>query len=284
MSSLKPLNLSWALGAPLPPLNFVLPGLLPGALGLLVAPGATGKSSLALDIATSIALGRTVANGLFPASKPAKVVYLAGEENERIFAERLRVLVDMSEASRPELMDYLHVFPMAAENCLLVEDGKPTSLMTELLMQARDAKLVILDPLRRLHDGDENCSAAMTVFATAMEQLGKATGAAVIGLHHSNRASIGDGASQHASRGSSALVDAARWQINLSRMDEKSAEKLGISADERHQYVALDFAKTNYLPPRPRCWLKRQPNGRLELHTPERASGSLRSLAGARLI
>lgn len=76
---LQPLNLTWALTAPLPPLDFVLPGLLPGTFGLVVAPGATGKSQLALDIATSVALGRSVAGDLFPACPPAKVVFLAGE-------------------------------------------------------------------------------------------------------------------------------------------------------------------------------------------------------------
>jgi len=91
-----------------------------------------------------------------------------------------------------------------------------------------------------------------------MESLAKATGAAVLGIHHANRASAADSASQNASRGSSALVDGARWQINLSRMDEKTAEAHKLAEADRPLYVAVDFAKTNYLAPRPRCWLKRE--------------------------
>ena len=38
-----------------PELQFVLPGLLRGTVGAFVAPGASGKSFLALEIAASIA-------------------------------------------------------------------------------------------------------------------------------------------------------------------------------------------------------------------------------------
>ena len=85
---LRAMDLTWALTAHLPPLDFVLPGLLPGTFGLVVAPGATGKSQLALDVAVSLALGRPVAGGLFPACEPGKVVVLAGEESDRLLAER----------------------------------------------------------------------------------------------------------------------------------------------------------------------------------------------------
>ena len=282
---LQPLDLAWALTAPLPPLNFVLPGLLPGTFGLIVAPGATGKSQLALDIAASLSLGRPVAGGLFPANQPGKVIFLAGEESDRLLAERIRNLLQLDEQGDPSLHDNLVLLPMGGESCTLLANGRPTSLYDELRGIALGACLLIIDPLRRMHGGDENNSSDMTRFVVAMEQLAKATGAAVVGLHHANRASGADTSSQNASRGSSALVDGSRWQLNLSRMDEKTAEQHLISEAERPQYVALDFAKTNYLPPRPRCWLKRGLGGRFSLAqlpttpTKGRAFGSARLLA-----
>ncbi|AJX30323.1 AAA family ATPase [Burkholderia oklahomensis] len=264
--SLTPLDLNWALTAALPPLDFVLPGLPPETLGLLVAPGATGKSHLALDMGLSLALGRTVAGGLFPAQKPGRVVVLAGEECPRLLAERLRNHLRHDEQSDPRLYDNLVLLPMAGQSCLLLDDGKPTSLFSELKAIGGGARLIIVDPLRRMHNGDENDSGLMTALVVAMEQLAAATGAAVLALHHSNRSSAAsDASAQHAARGSSALVDGARWQVNLSRMDEKTAQSRHLSESERALYVALDFAKTNYLPPRPRCWLKRHPGGRLML-------------------
>lgn len=262
---LRALDLSWALTASLPPLDFVLPGLLPGTFGLIVAPGATGKSQLALDIAVSTAVRRPVAGGLFPASAPGKTVLLAAEDSDRILAERIRGLLDLGERGDARIYDSLVLLPMAGESCTLVADGRVTTLFDELVAIANGARLVIIDPLRRVHDGDENCSDDMTRLVVAMERLGKATGAAVIGLHHANRASVADTASQHAARGSTALVDGARWQLNLSRMDEKTATHHLISEGDRPRYAAADFPKTNYLAPRPRVWLRRGPSGRLSL-------------------
>lgn len=258
---LRKLDLSWAITAALPPLDFVLPGLLPGTFAMLVAPGGTGKSGLALETAISLALGRPVAGGLFPAALPGKVVFLAGEECDRLLAERLRAMVRPDEQADPNLYENLILLPMSGESCELVSDGRPTALFDELKALCDGARLIIIDPIRRMHGGDENSSSDMTRFVVIMEQLAKASGAAVMGLHHANRASSADAGSQHAARGSSALVDGARWQLNLSRMDEKSAAALMVSEAERPLYVAVDYAKTNYLPPRPRCWLKRQPGG-----------------------
>lgn len=281
---LRAMDLTWALTAPLPPLDFVLPGLLPGTFGLVVAPGATGKSQLALDVAASLSLGRPVAGGLFRATQPGKVVLLAGEESDRLLAERIRNLLKLDEQGDPSLHDNLILLPMAGESCTLLTNGRPTSLYDELRAISLGARLVIIDPLRRMHDSDENNSADMTRFVVAMEQLAKATGAAVVGLHHANRASAADAASQNAARGSSALVDGARWQMNLSRMDEKTADQHMISEAERPQYVALDFAKTNYLPPRTRCWLKRGPGGRFSLVQLPTISLKGRTVGGARLL
>lgn len=247
--SLQPLDLTWALAALLPPLDFVLPGLLPGTFGLVVAPGAIGKSRLTQDVAASLFLGRPVAGGLFQAGPQGKVVFLAGEESDRLLA-----------------------------------NGRSTSLYDELRAVVQGAHLLIIDPLRRMHGCDENNSSDMTGFVAAMEQLAKATGAAVVGLYHANSSSSADTSSQNAARGSSALVGGARWQLNLSRMDEKTAEQHMISEAERRQYVALDFAKTNYLPPRPRCWLKRGPGGRFSLVQLHTATPKARAVGGARLL
>ncbi|WP_186106566.1 helicase RepA family protein [Burkholderia gladioli] len=280
---LKKLDILWALTTPRPPLDFVLPGLLSGSFGLLVAPGATGKSQLALDVAISLALSRPIANGLFQAYPPSKVVFLAAEECDSLLAERMRHLISANEQHNPGLADNLILLPMAGEPCGLVANGRPTALYQELREISANARLIIIEPLRRLHGGDENSSADMTQFVVLMEQLARTTGAAVLGLHHANRASAGDGGSQHAARGSSALVDGARWQLNLSRMDEKTADQNRLSDSERALYVALDFAKTNYLPPQPRCWLKRGDGGRFspaQLPTAAKA----RAVGGARLL
>lgn len=278
------LDLNWALTAVHPPLDFVLPGLLPSSLGLLVAPGGIGKTNLALEVAISTALGRPTAGGLFPASKPGKVIFLAGEESDRLLAERIRAMLRLNEQADPNLYENLVLLPMAGESCALIESGRPTAQYDELKSLSEGARLIIVDPVRRMHTDDENSSGDMTRFVVAMEQLAKASGAAVLGIHHANRASASDAGSQHAARGSSALVDGARWQLNLSRMDEKSATTLMVSEAERPNYIAVDYAKTNYLPPRPRCWLKRQPGGGLALEALTAQQPRTKGYGGARTL
>lgn len=283
--AIKTLDINWALTTFLPPLNFVLPGLLPETFGLLVAPGATGKSTLALDVAVSIALGRPAAEGLFPSTKPGKVVYVAAEENERILAERIRSMLDLEERATQSLRENLIIAPLAGEPCALLRQGQETAFMKDLHAVCAGARLIIIDPLRRMHDGEENDSAHMTQLVMAMERLAKASGAAVVGIHHANRALTTEGSSQHAARGSSALVDGARWQVNLTRMDERTAEQHGIAAKDRGHYVAIDYAKTNYLSPQPKRWLKRNPSGRLILvELPDQKTKGKGLLAGARVL
>ena len=193
-------------------------------------------------------------------------------------------MMNQDEQASPNLSKNLILLPMSGESCVLFADGRSTALFDELKSLCDGARLVIIDPLRRMHEGDENSSSDMTRFVVAMEQLAKASGAAVLGVHHANRASAGDAGSQHAARGSSALVDGARWQLNLSRMDEKSAEALMVSEAERPLYIAVDFAKTNYLAPRPRCWLKRQPGGGLALANLTPAKPKTKGFGGARTL
>ena len=52
-----------------------------------------------------------------------------------------------------------------------------------------------------------------------------------------------------AARGSTALTDGVRWQLNLSRPTRESAKYHGIPDDERGRFVLADIAKANYLPP-----------------------------------
>jgi len=280
----KPLDLNWALNADLPALDFVLPGLEPEMFGLIVAPGGTGKTFFGLDLAVSVALGRSIAGGLFPATAPAKAVYLAAEESGRMLAERLRSLTRASERRDATLHQNLLVLPLLGEKGYLIEGGKTTPLFEQVKTLAAGARLIIVDPVRLLHDGEENDSASAALFVKVMGQLAKACGAAVIGVHHANRASGENAGSQHAARGSSALVDGARWQLNLSRMSESEAKELGLSKDGCGDYVALHVAKANYLAFCPRRWLKRNADGRLSLVELGKHRSPVQQIGGARLI
>lgn len=275
---ISPLNIRSALDNSPPELDFVLPGLLSGTAGTIVGSGGVGKSTLLLQLSMALSTNTHATEAIFPISKqPSRVVFIAAEESLDILNIRLHFidgwmkkqqaqtslqLVERAESRMALLEQNLCVVPAAGHPVYLVKNGEPTEFFEELCQSCKGARLIIIDPLRRLHDGDENSSAAMTQVVQVLESLGRRTGAAVIVAHHMNKGAAFGGTTDlaAASRGSSALTDAVRWQVNLSSMTETEAKNYGI-ADERGSYLRLDFAKANYIAPQPTIWLKRLEGG-----------------------
>ncbi|MGY4712894.1 AAA family ATPase [Mycolicibacterium sp. CBM1] len=86
-SGLIPLN--WAALGKVPAARPVIPSLLnEGESGSLIGQGAVGKSLLALDIAVSLASGKSVLG--HPAGEPITVMYIDMENSAPELAERLR--------------------------------------------------------------------------------------------------------------------------------------------------------------------------------------------------
>jgi RecA-family ATPase len=260
------LDIRLTLTTPPPTLDHVLPGLLAGSVGVVAAPGGTGKSMLLTQIALAIAAGQPVLGGAMtscPASTPAKVVTFLAEETRPVMHHRLhgaaqQLFAGLQTNDRESrlavvnrLTDNLFMYPLGGEGRLLCigADAIDGAGYKQMLDQCRDARLIIADPLRRFHDGDENDSGHMTAVVDAFQRIAKKTGAAVLLAHHTNRSSTlsGTGDQATASRGSSALTDGVRWQANLSGLSESFAEKLGIAQDERRYFVRFDFSKSNYM-------------------------------------
>jgi len=205
----------------------------------------------------------------------------------RSFPATLRGVATMpvfqTKSSRDSLAERLatnmHIYPLAGSGQRLhcVDgDGSVTDELTNMLAVCSGARLVIADPLRRFHAGEENDSAHMSAVVAAFEHLARRTGAAVILSHHANRSSvaIGTGDQASAARGSSALTDGVRWQANLSVISDRMAVQFPVANAERHLYVQLDVAKANYMTGKESVVLRRNPaSGALAVWTPAMADG-----------
>lgn len=275
--NIRPLNIRSALTSAPPALDFVLPGLLSGTAGTIVGSGGVGKTTLLLQLSMALSSNMLVRGHILSmASQPSRVVFVAAEESADIMRIRLHAInesmkqqasilsLETAEDTVTLLENNLSLLPAAGHSVSLLRNGEPTVFFEELCKFCHGARLVVIDPLRRLHDGDENNSAAMTQLVQLLESLAKQTGAAVIAAHHVNKGAAFAGVSDMAaaSRGSSALTDAVRWQVNLSGMSESEAKIFGLTA-ERKSYLRLDFAKANYMPPQPTIWMKRLEGGTL---------------------
>jgi hypothetical protein len=93
--------------------------------------------------------------------------------------------------------------------------------------------------------------------------LARAVDCAVVALHHTNKVSMaaGTGAEQQAIRGSSALSDNARWQVNLMRMSRDEGARRGLDDTDRRQWIRFDAPKMSYAPASGERWLARTDGG-----------------------
>jgi RecA-family ATPase len=292
----EPLDIHALLTTPPPPLHHVLPGLLAGTVGMLAGPGGVGKTMLELQIAVGLATGTPVCGGLYEAAGAAPVVMVAAEEDVNVLTHRLHAIVHALFAQRSRfglqiesqpfllrLQRNLRLFAGTTAGLVLLDrDGLRTTTLNALSDAAKGAKLVIIDPLRQFHGGDENDSAAMNDVVLALRQVARQSGAALVFAHHANKAATlsGQGEVAGAARGSSALTDGVRWQVNLSKPTKEQAQQRGIAADARGRYLLLDVAKTNYAPPRDTVMLERLPGGVLATCRLQEPSQTMRARSG----
>jgi RecA-family ATPase len=279
MKKISILNIRATLDAKPPVLDFVLPGLAAGSVGTIVGSGGVGKTTLLMQLSTALATGSPAFGNLVAPSTrgPARVVLIAAEESADILRIRLHAIKKWMDRQREEVLGFtmtadsgftallekhMLLVPAAGQSVALVNNGATTEFFATLCKFCAGARLIIIDPLRRLHDGDENSSSSMTHIVQVLEALARHTGAAVIVAHHVSKASMFNAVtdSAAASRGSSALTDAVRWQVNLSAMSETVARKHRLSGQHK-SYVCLDFAKANYIAPELPMWLKRLEGG-----------------------
>ena len=285
--SISPIDILNVYGITLPTLDFVMPGLLVGTVGALVAAGATGKSWFVFQAGASIAAGIDIAGlaqidkGFKLKPEGEKVVSLSGEEPREILEIRLHALRKMIlkmvsgvEGQRALEQNFviLPLFGFMPD----LNDKKQAAGLKALVANAR---LVIVDTLRRFHRESEVDDGAMASLIGVLESIAYQDGQpgpAILFLHHVNKASGRDGASQvdqSASRGSSVLVDNVRCQYNLATMtisDTKRLKERFGTLDEASikRYVRLARPKANYCAPMDEVWYQRGEGGILEVVPP----------------
>ena len=254
----------------------MLPSLPRGRLGILSGAGGAGKSWWALEAIFQVAAGRFCDFSLGGGTAQGMcgpVLYLSLEDEQDIIHERLYALHELwrhdeeRSAWLDDLADLVHIYPVAGRGIVLLdEDANQTAAwgdLRRLVLERGDGlRLVVVDTLRRAHDGDENSNGVMSKVLRHFEALARESGAAILILHHENKAALGDkDAGTAALRGASALVDNARWVARLQTMTAAEADARGVSGEDRRWWVRIGHEKTNYGPPRPATWLRRRESG-----------------------
>lgn len=233
--------------------------LLRGAVTVVVAPGATGKTALMIGTALALVsgrplLGKTVWGG-------PKTVWLwnledSGEELARgIQAAALhwdvgpdalgrdggsRLFVD-SGLDGAELKVAHEISGGARINGPVV-----SALVEQLKTNAID--VLIVDPFVSSHAVSENDNSAIDMVAKQWARVATQTGCAIVLVHHARKLG-GEQVSAETARGASSLIAAARSVLTLNRMSDEEAPRFGIEGEDRRRYFRVYDDKNNRAPP-----------------------------------
>lgn len=249
------------------PHDEVISGFPVGSVGAFNASGGSGKSYAAMELGISVACPEADIAGFGP--RTAGLVALINAEDG--YFELARRLAYIGQRIPPELWDEAGGnFCLARARGRLIDlgtrplDDAPVESDVEALAECFVGyRLIILDTLTRFHTLDENSNGQMGQLISILEYLAEKTGAAVLFLHHANKAAIREGStdSQAAGRGASALTDNVRWSAYLSGMTADEAKELGVAPGNRGRYVRFGVSKLNHgLRPEDR-WLERKEGG-----------------------
>lgn len=189
----RPYTLEELFALPLPDLEWAVDGILPlGALTMLAGREKAGKSLLAIDLCCSVALGETF---LGLTTRKGPVIYVPAEENVREVRDRID---QRMKGRRDATVLTLPVNGYQQERLHLTSDVE----MAQLLATIKQFKpvVVVLDPLRELHEGEENNADQMSPLLKTPRQIAHSCNTAIVVNHHMNK--------QGGARGSTALVAA----------------------------------------------------------------------------
>lgn len=227
------------------PKDFAIERVAPvGEVTLLTGPGSSGKSLLAQQLATCAAAGQRC---LGLNVQPAPAIYLTCEDDASQLHWRQEHICAALGVEMAALADRLHLVSRRGEleNAIGVTidpgniDVGPRPVTTTLygllarMIQATGAKLVFLDNVAHLFDGNENDRGEVTQFVNLLNRLAGSTGAAIVLIGHPNKS--GDSYS-----GSTAWLNAVRSQATLDMVRDDDGNVL--DRDAR----VLSVGKANY--------------------------------------
>ena len=219
----------------LPPVRFIVPGILPEGLALLVGRPKVGKSWLCLDLAIAIAAGGMALGKI--QVEPHEVLYLALEDNLRRLQARLKILL---------LMDGP---PMGLHFKLDWPRLDPTSgglaMLSAWIRQHPAVGLIIIDTLARVKPAAERGGQAYdldTVALAGLQSLAGQNGVTILLVHHSRKAIAED--PLDAVSGTLALTGVADTTLILKQAATRASGELYIvGRDVDQQELALGWDK-----------------------------------------
>lgn len=176
-----PVELAYRLAARAETQRWLVTGLWSEeAVGLVGDEPKCCKSFLALDLAVSVASG-TACLRHFPVSRPGNVLLYAAEDALHIVRRRLEGICAAADVSLQELDVHVITAPIVPLD-LPVDRARLEQTVEQLKL-----RLLVLDPLVRLHRIDENASGEVASLLAYLRELQRRHNLAVLVVHHAKK-------------------------------------------------------------------------------------------------
>jgi hypothetical protein len=167
-----------------PELEYVIPGLIPEGLTLLIGPPKSGKSWMLLAFCLAVSAGGMALNAI-KTGEPKRVLYLALEDGDRRMQSRCRSLLG-DKARIPDLFHYVTT----------VRPGEMHALLAEFLGAYPGTAMIVIDTLGKVMPpstpGESSYQRDYRVASQIKKIADDKPGLAVLVAHHDRKAASED--------------------------------------------------------------------------------------------
>lgn len=246
------------------PRDWVFGGMaLAKQVSMLVAMPGVGKSTFTLSMALSKVTGRNIL-GIDPFARGAVALFNnednMDEQTRRLVAAAQKFKINKTDLYRTEQnrdsmlflngRDHpLRIAKRIANNTIKAVDADP---MADYALE-NDIRLMIVDPFSMTHPATENSNEEIIKVGTLFNYVAEKSNAAVLIVHHTRKNQMasaqGHSGNLDSARGASALGGLVRVAYTLDSLSSQEAKRVGITEEQRRNYVLLEQAKANMSAP-----------------------------------
>ena len=243
---------------PAPEQKFLISDTIPlGVPVLFAAPGDTGKGMMTLDMGLKISSGDPMQEcfGSMVSGSGDVVIISAEDDMAEMHRRIVRLDPENTRAAARYQMRVLPlpnlggVFPVMQKIDNSYEMGEEFARLYEQILQIKNLKLLVIDPLASFVHADVNADpAAGAALMGMLAQMATETGATVMVNHHMAKNRDMDGIvtpeqARNSIRGTTALVDGVRCAIAAWPVDDIAARERSKVMGIRHERnMHIDFA------------------------------------------
>jgi RecA-family ATPase len=235
-------------------------------VGVIIAPGGTGKTTLVLFQAIHVALGRPLFGHEVLTRGP--VVLLTAEDSREQLVARLREIsrsMDLSDSEVRVIQRDVRISDVSGLGFKLTKVERdsvvPSTKLDRFIsaVSSLSPAIVFVDPAVSFGVGESRVNDAEQGLIEAARRIRNEVGCAVVYIHHTGKQSARLGTTdQYAGRGGSAFADGSRMVHVLHLL--KAAEWTNATGDalkDGEVGLVLSRPKMSHTPPQPDIFVKR---------------------------